>query len=575
MPITRKAATPEALEGMYGSFVPTPPPRGRAGTLELPDPAVNPDERLSEVEPPHTADSTITGYDRTSETRTSQPRRLSDSAHDAYQVGQNVSPTSKYPFRSLRARLPHRGDGPPLFRRLFSHQSPYSNTSNQKSDLDMMAVDQVRMRQKDFFTWMDKELKKVESFYKMKEDEAGDRLEVLREQLHIMRNRRIEEVAEMEAVKHHSRIDSDKTDEDRPGSRDRLNGWFDPIERVVGDAAAKTMAKINRPGANSKALQDMGLTPVMQAQVQDNGRDYVRKVHHHGSVPYRTAKRKLKTALKEHYRSMELLKSYALTNRIAFRKINKKYDKAVDAQPTLRYMFDKVNKAWFVQSDVLDSHMHATEDLYARYFERGNRKIASGKLRGGLSKQRDQSGSAFKNGTLIGIGAVFAIQGLVYGTELLFDEDPTVAEQTSYLLQIYGGFFLALYLFSWFCLDCAIWTKNKINYQFVFEYDTRTSLDWRELSEFASFLIFLLGFFMWLNFSPTSTSPEMYTYFPVLLFGFTMVIICFPFKRFYYKSRMWFWYSLVGLLVSPCELFDLRVANMILVALVFRRIIPS
>lgn len=552
MPITRKAATPEALEGMYGSFVPTPPARDRAGTLLLPDPAVNPEERLSTADAPHTADSTITGYDRTSEARGAQPRRLSDSAHDAYQIGQNISPASKHPFRSLRAKLPHRGDGPPLFRRLFSHQSPYSNSPHPKSDLDMMAVDQVRMRQKDFFKWMDGELKKVESFYKMKEDEAGARLYVLRDQLHEMRNRRIEEVAEMEAAKHHyNRVDSDKTDDDRPGSRDRLNAWFDPIERVVGDAAAKTMAKINRPGANTKALQGMAVSPNMQAQIQDNGRDYVRKVHQ-GSVPYRTAKRKLKSALKEHYRSMELLKSYALTNRVAFRKINKKYDKAVDAQPRLRYMFDKVNKAWFVQSDVLDSHMHATEDLYARYFERGNRKIATGKLRGGMTKQRDQSKSAFKNGMLIGVGAVFAIQGLVYGTELLFDEDPTVAEQTSYLLQIYGGFFLALYLFSWFCLDCAIWTKNKINYQFVFEYDTRTSLDWRELSEFASFLIFLLGFFMWLNFSPTSTSPEMYIYFPVLLVGFTMVIICFPFKRFYYKSRMWFWYSLVSSPRTSC-----------------------
>lgn len=242
---------------------------------------------------------------------------------------------------------------------------------------------------------------------------------------------------------------------------------------------------------------------------------------------------------------MELLKSYALTNRVAFRKINKKYDKAIDAEPRLRYMSEKVNRAWFVQSDILDSHMHATEDLYARYFERGNRKIATGKLRGGMNRQQDQSGSAFKNGMLIGTGAVFAIQGLVYGTELLFDPNPVVAEQTSYLLQLYGGYFLGLYLFSWFCLDCAIWTKHKINYQFVFEYDTRNSLDWRQLSEFPSFLILLLGLFMWLNFSPTSTSPDMYIYFPVLLVSLTMTIICFPFKRFHYKSRKWFWYSLV------------------------------
>ena len=51
------------------------------------------------------------------------------------------------------------------------------------------------------------------------------------------------------------------------------------------------------------------------------------------------------------------------------------------------------------------------------------------------------------------------------------------------ILQIYGGYFLSLFLFLLFCLDCRTWARAKINYVFIFEFDTRHSLDWRQLSE--------------------------------------------------------------------------------------------
>ncbi|KAL2067578.1 hypothetical protein VTL71DRAFT_2003 [Oculimacula yallundae] len=560
-------------DGNYGSFIPTPPARPRAN-FELPDPALEPP-----LSPRNT--SALRGVlSREPSGRAASVTRPGS----AYEVGRTLTPPHRNTFASLKNKMPQSGSVRPFMRRVFSVGAPISPAQSRKLDVDMIAVDQVKKKQKDFFKFMDKELDKVETFYKTKEDEAGARLKVLREQLHEMRNRRIEEVAAAQHVKrsrnreeiknfdfHGGRTNgqSKKDDDYRPNSRDKLTAWLDPFEKAYGTAKAAVTAP--RIGGNSKALQNMALSPELRARAQadqnrqvDEGRDYVRRPHYNDDVPYRTAKRKLKLALQEFYRGMELLKSYALLNRTAFRKINKKYDKAVDAHPPLRYMSEKVNKAWFVNSDVLDSHLHAVEDLYARYFERGNHKVATGKLRSSTSRRKDQSASAFRNGVLIGIGAVFSIQGTIYGSDLLYDPDPVIRVQTSYLLQIYGGYFLALYLFSWFCLDCSIWTRNKINYQFVFEFDPRHNLDWRQLSEFPSFLILVWGLFVWLNFTRYG-APEMYIYYPVILIFVTVVLIFFPGPYIFHRSRRWFVYSHWRLLLAgiyPVEFRDFFLGDM-------------
>ena len=354
----------------------------------------------------------------------------------------------------------------------------------------------------EFFNYLDSELKKIDSFYKMKETQANHRLQALRDQLHEMRDRRLEEIRKEQDARKKSQSGHHRhNQEDHMSVKNKIEDSTTSYMKNMTSALGIGPARV---GKTSKALQKLGSPhgPIAQ-NLPDMSRpgawqDFTRRLER-PDIPYRAAKRKLKLALQEFYRGLELLKSYALLNRTAFRKINKKYDKATNARPTLRYMTEKVNKAWFVQSEVLDHQLVAVEDLYARYFERGNHKIAVGKLRSKTWKSTDYTGSVFRNGLLIAGGLVFGVQGIVYGAQHIQSTDDKIKTDASYLmqvsreplsvqlfadeLQIYGGYFLMLFLFLLFCLDCRVWNRARINYPFIFEFDARHFLNWQQLAE--------------------------------------------------------------------------------------------
>ncbi|ATY61189.1 signal transduction [Cordyceps militaris] len=540
----------------YGSFVPTPPnpsplaQRSHSDEFELPAPAMRPAPDAS------SPDATVRTRDwaHNPKTPSSAERRNASTILPVSQS--NGSLSSSWNKQKRRGSTADQHQPSPL-RRIFSY-SPTLTRNASATTLGMEPFDLVREREHDFYEFMDSELDKVESFYKLKEEQAGKRLELLREQLHEMRNRRLQEIvpAPTNAPTHeHLALYGNDSDSgtDRSGHH-----WMPSIK-----------TKLFPPGPNSNALRTMPNTPYMSGRVRppagpgEGQRDYIRRPDEH-DVSYRTAKRKLKLALQEFYRGLELLKSYALLNRTAFRKINKKFDKAVHARPPLRYVNEKVNKAWFVNSDLLEGHIKAVEDLYARYFERGNHKLAAGKLRSLAHKTSDESGSSFLNGFLIGTGIVFSVQGLVYGVQLLYDDDPRRRLHTSYLLQIYAGYFLMLLLFAFFCLNCYVWTRCKVNYPFIFELDPRSRIDWRRMAEFPSFFLLIFGVVMWANFSRYG-AESLYLYFPVVLIALTVLVIFLPLPLLAHKSRRWFAYSHWRLLLAgiyPVEFRDFFLGDM-------------
>ena len=307
----------------------------------------------------------------------------------------------------------------PILQRLFSTRTGREHFINHHVDPE--AFVEVRIREAEFFTFLDKELVKIETFYRMKEEEASDRLITLKSQLHLMHDSRTAELRH----KNQRRDAGKKFAETVTSAAEKRRTFGSSFMGKSGHSKDSSQGSIHK-GAS-------GLVPGLTAAEQS--KDYVQR-RPVPNVPYNSAKKKLKLALLEFYRGLELLKAYADLNRTAFRKMNKKYDKVTHARPTGRYMSEKVNKAWFVQSEVIENHLVVVEDLYTRYFEKGNRKAAIGKLRGKVYRPQDHSPSAYRNGLTCGAGLVLGIQGLVYAVEHLHSDDDTTRAQTSYLLQV-------------------------------------------------------------------------------------------------------------------------------------------
>ncbi|KAK2795150.1 hypothetical protein FQN52_006076 [Onygenales sp. PD_12] len=410
--------------GSYGSIVASPPqgPPSIPPSLELPDPALDPEDSHF---PPRPTTRNSTDDDKPKTFRRTDTAPPGSSGMDGDCCRSSILPGPGNIFRPRRNSIPARmlENQKALLKSVFTSKTSREHATSHGPAEEFMAL---RLKETEFFAFLDKELAKIESFYRFKENEATERLATLRTQLHLMRDTRLEEIrrnkGNVDAKAHLEALSVSEA-----GSTAK---WKTPLAGTINRSRSRR---------TSKAMEQLATPsgPVATPSRVDGERDFVRR-HDLQDVSYRSAKRKLKVALLEFYRGLELLKSYADLNRKAFRKMNKKYDKVTNARPTGRYISEKVNKAWFVQSEVVENHLVQVEDLYARYFERGNRKAAVRKLRGKTSRSEDYSPNSFRNGLMFAGGLVFGIQGLAYGVHHLFYGESDVRLRTAYLLQIYG-----------------------------------------------------------------------------------------------------------------------------------------
>ena len=170
---------------------------------------------------------------------------------------------------------------------MFSINGKETPDSPGSYDLPLEAFREVEFRQAEFFHFLDMELEKIETFYKQKEDEATDRLNVLREQLHIMRDRRLEEIVAIQTAKMKAKQGkaasaedallygqhSSSEDEPPEGRHHRLNlTWLKPLD------SALEAARAGHFGKTTKGMKELG-TPsgLRPRKMPEDSRDYIRR----------------------------------------------------------------------------------------------------------------------------------------------------------------------------------------------------------------------------------------------------------------------------------------------------------
>ncbi|KAK6198843.1 membrane signaling protein [Scheffersomyces amazonensis] len=490
-----------------------------------------------------------------------------------------------------------------------SRRTSIFNYSIRSKDVDKK--DEFEKERVKFTQWLDSELNKVDQFYREKEQEAYERFLLIQDQLYQLRDHKASVVREK--TKHSGAIHGDDAIKIYANVNDlafhtkSAFSWLNRLElpslpsttfltklkrrprdnditmtdqmqeynpndaenRIRNGEIDFTSDETDLSSIDSEDSRQVGDVPnLVQYPNQDQARqtrrrDYSVKKQHFG-VPYLYARKQLKEVVLEHYRALSLLRSYKALNRTAFRKITKKFDKALKGNLLDTYM-SKIDKSYFQTTDLVDKLSNHVEELFIAFFdpETTDRKHSLEKLKSiayamnnNDIRQPSYYKSFFSSGFLMG----FSVPLLTLAIYLALNKtlSGTLPEGV-YLLQIWGGFFLLNVMLILFGINLAVFDHYKINYKFIFEFDMSSVLNYKQYWLLPSFGIALLALVSWFSFHDFWPNQFAGRDWPWIYFGLMLAIFLWPGDQFYGSSRKWLQIAIWRLLLSgfyPVEFRD-------------------
>lgn len=396
-----------------------------------------------------------------------------------------------------------------------------------------------------FFTLLDAQLDKIDSFYTAREQEMMQRGKVLEEQLqeltehrklylaanakvpwaaalaHALRPTAIQlkvtRTISLSQSKHQTHRDSLCT---RMRNTARaLPSLFDRSQISEGLDQLSPQRSRHDGGAGSDSSPEQPSSPLFGPSAD--------------TYPY--AKRKLKKAVVEHYRGLELLHNYRVLNLTGFRKALKKFEKVTKIPVQEQYLAEKVEKSAFASDKTLQEMMRSMETMFATSFVQGNKKKAMKRLRGG-ARMKSHHFSTWRSGLLLGLAVPAIVSGFCHAFE-----ERTAAAMPAWeaLLMVYGVLLIPTVFSALVGLNLLVWAKSRINYVFIFELNVSSCMDYREYFEIPSILLALLAYAFWLSFARIGESVISPTLWPLVWLGCLAIIALNPFSFFFRPSRVW------------------------------------
>ncbi|CAG8780769.1 23256_t:CDS:10, partial [Dentiscutata erythropus] len=339
---------------------------------------------------------------------------------------------------------------------------------------------QLRPDEVEFFEALDIELKKINDFYEEKESDAREHF-----------NRINQSYEELKALKAANQSNSPRSDWTSKLFKERDNN-------------------ISSPSTNETLF----------------------------AIDYKDARKRMKKAIFEFYRGIEMLKHYRNINHAGFKKILEKFDTVTKLNGSETYL-KKVNQTSFVKSKRVDVLMKDTEYIFNKLFGGSSRSYAKKKLKTPNRRHKTYYLPTIRSGIYIGLAAPSLYNALKIA----------IAENGTHELQLYAGLILPMILLLLIGVIMYVWTKLRINYKFIFELNPRQNLDFRQYIEITSFMLLLVCLATYAD--VTNLFSIQHPYYPLILVIVILAVVLCPFRIFYYSARRWFVFGLGRMLISP------------------------
>lgn len=425
-----------------------------------------------------------------------------------------------------------------------------------------------------FFETLDEELDKVNEFYGSRESEFVERGDSLREQLAILvefkriledRRRKCSSPGTFSRSSsfspRHSNFSENTESNEMSGEVSETDEAIAALERhgvtFINAAVRGKTKKGNKPkmalrvdipattpSKTISAVMGMLWEDLINNPKKDVSGDSINR------KKIQWAEKMIRGAFVELYKGLGLLKTFSSLNMKAFVKILKKFDKVANQKASASYL-QEVKKSPFISSDKVVRLMDEVESIFTKHFTNNDRKKAMKYLK--PQQPKDSHMTTFFVGLFTGC---FVSLFIVYATLAHLSGVFSRPNEVSYMDAVYPVFsmfaLLSLHMFMYGC-NLFTWKHARINYNFIFEYQSSTALKYRDAFLICTTTMTTVvgALVIHLILGLTGFSPVQVDSIPGLLLLIFVVLLMCPFDIFYRPTRYYFLRVFRNIIFSP------------------------